>query len=496
MKGAGGNCSSDGRGGYSCSNVDPARYQQAANCGGGCGVTPAPPSTTPPGGGTIPADPIAGTLAPTVGILSGGNSNCQKVQFTYFYINGINTPSGPDVPAKPGQWRGNYQSEHDSVALNLIDVPKIPRPSGKPQNIKVANETDAMYGATHNPSGTDTWAGAQWIADNCPGKNVVWNVPECLMMEAIGNFRAGNFTGHMAPGDLFECIRQSVNVPNFVPGADLRATANDATVQQVVQAILGIYQQEQAGSQTSQTKNYFIVVGHSQGNFFIEGVAYALGINNAGGVGQKIYQERLGLVSLASPTSFERFDASFRSAKIVHHTRADDAINIVGTVQAGLAGVGISGKKPWPPNDPMLWPWPKLRQMGLDIRAAWRASGTQVPQSLFAWDQLIDPSTGVFNPLDGMFCRRLSYDSGVSLNPELYIPLMNSHLLDNYMDDPPATKPGTLMKYNPNLVPWWFAPSTSGVLNCIRRDLLQLKTNLMTGSNQPATTNCSSSSGN
>jgi len=36
MSNAGGNCSSDGQGGYACSNVDAGRYKQAANCGGGC----------------------------------------------------------------------------------------------------------------------------------------------------------------------------------------------------------------------------------------------------------------------------------------------------------------------------------------------------------------------------------------------------------------------------------------------------------------------------
>jgi len=491
MTNAGGNCSSDGRGGYTCTNVDAARYQQAANCGGpGCAVLPGPPGATPPGT-TVPADPIAGTLPPTAGIFDAGGSNCQKIQFTYFYINGINTAMGPDSPPQPGQWRGNYQSEHDTVALNLVDDlsvrqtnPQIPRAGGKLQSIKVANEIDTMYGATHNPSGTDPWAGTQWIADNCPGKNVVYNMPLCLLVQSISQFRAGNFTGHMAPGDLFECVRQSINLPG-VPGVDLQATAQDATVQQVVNAIVGMYQQEQS----SQTKNYFIVVGHSQGNFFVEGVAYALAYNNPGGVGEQIFRDRLGVVSLASPTSYDSLPGTFRTTKIVHHTRADDAINIVGTVGTALGWFGISGKKPWPPNDPMLWPWPSSN--GFDWSFGLASPSGTAPSYLFGWDQLNCNLKGLTcDPLKGMFCKRLSYDSGVSPNPELYSPLMNSHLLDNYLDSPAATQSGKTLKWNPSLVPWKVSPRTTSVLNCIRHDLQQLKINLMKGNNNPVTSNC------
>jgi hypothetical protein len=39
-------------------------------------------------------------------------------------------------------------------------------------------------------------------------------------------------------------------------------------------------------------------------------------------------------------------------------------------------------------------------------------------------------------------------------------------------------------------VTWKFSPSTTPVLNCIRHDLLQLKKNLMNGTNTPVTTTC------
>src|SRR5580658_9802510 len=63
MTSAGGNCTPDGRGGYTCSNVDPAQYKLAANCGNpGCGVSP--PGTAPSGGGSGATAPISGTLPP------------------------------------------------------------------------------------------------------------------------------------------------------------------------------------------------------------------------------------------------------------------------------------------------------------------------------------------------------------------------------------------------------------------------------------------------
>ena len=36
----------------------------------------------------------------------------------------------------------------------------------------------------------------------------------------------------------------------------------------------------------------------------------------------------------------------------------------------------------------------------------------------------------------GRFFNRLGYDPGVNPNPELYTPLLNSHLLENYLIKP------------------------------------------------------------
>lgn len=417
---------------------------------------------------------------------SGDGSNCQQPKFTYFYINGINTQMGPIAASPPGALpRGTYVWEHDSVAVNLVDdssqvTSKIPVATGKVK-IKVANEIDYMYGATHNPSGADPWKGPQWVQQNCSGNAAQANTQLCGLVQWINNYRAGNYTGHMAPGDLFECIMQAITLPGL-PGVDLGGTAQDATVGQVVQAIEGIYQQEQSGSQA---KNYFIVVGHSQGNFFVEAVAYKL--KNSGGIGQKIYQERLGLVSLGSPTSYDMLtDSNFQQTRIVHHTRADDAINVLTPIHGILQLAGGSAKQPWVPNDPMLWPWPASKTWDWLFGLFRASSGTPAPPTMF---NVCNAQSLVCNPAStGTFFQRLGYNSGVARNPELYTPLMNSHLLDNYMDIPTATKPMMLMKFDPSVMPWEISPRTTTVLNCIRGDLVKLKKNLMTGSTDPVTT--------
>src|SRR5262249_26888465 len=149
-------------------------------------------------------------------------------------------------------------------------------------------------------------------------------------------------------------------------------TAELPTVRTIVDAIIGIYEQEKAQREAGRpVKNYFIVVGHSQGNFFVEGVAYRLRYSarySYSGAGRDISATRLGIVSLASPTSYDSLPSDFVVSKIVHHTRADDAINIL----VPLAAV-IPNKHPWPlaGADAALWPWKR-----------------PAPQRFFALDQL------------------------------------------------------------------------------------------------------------
>src|SRR5262249_5543439 len=71
----------------------------------------------------------------------------QAAVFTYFYVNGINTPR------TNADWRGSCASETNLVAENLLDLPPVdlaaPRaPKHGPglPPVRVANESDRMYG--------------------------------------------------------------------------------------------------------------------------------------------------------------------------------------------------------------------------------------------------------------------------------------------------------------------------------------------------------------
>ncbi|MEM7541193.1 MAG: hypothetical protein AAF384_06340 [Pseudomonadota bacterium] len=95
------------------------------------------------------------------------------------------------------------------------------------------------------------------------------------------------------------------------------------------------------------------MIAHWQGNFFAEGVAYRLhkGLDRQG-TGTKIFNKRLGIISLGSPTSYDALPTRYRYDRIKHFTRADDGIVM-------LRAFGGPAKRPWPAKDDLapLWPW-------------------------------------------------------------------------------------------------------------------------------------------
>ena len=255
-------------------NTDTAPAQQPPSNGGidpelgKAGVSSWPSGVPRAGGSSLPAASAAQKAQ--------NNENPPApptAKFTYFYINGINTPRVND------DWRGSCQSEHDTVGINLIGDPsvidpKVPRAQSS-QSIKVANESDQMSDLTCNPSGRDPWADG-WIQQNCSANAAGVVKLACDMLDQINDVRAGGNTG-LSPGDVLQCAQQSINLPPWMPrplGFDIAATAIDPVVLGIVKAIIAIYKEEKTSA--SGAKHYFIVVGHSQGNFFAEGVAYNL----------------------------------------------------------------------------------------------------------------------------------------------------------------------------------------------------------------------------
>jgi len=377
--------------------------------------------------------------------------------FNYYYINGINTPLD-------GVGRGTYRWDRRLIAGNLLDltsrVGQAPqRGGGYDVRVRVADEADVMAPETYNLSGKQP-AFSGLLLSFCDatkaGQFGIGTGMANTLCQAAAWFDEKRAGGALAVGDVIECLRQGLET---FPGATGIAFAADAVVTRDVAArILKTYASEQRQPPESRDTNYFIVIGHSQGNFFTEGVAYRLqsGMDGDSKAANYVFHNRLGLLSLASPTDYNSLPSDFREEKIAHVTRHDDAITM-------LRAFGGKAKRPWPESEDVeqLWPWPPDK-----LQAALRivAPGNQFP--VFATMAITPPPA----------CACPAPDDG------LYIPLLNSHLLDNYLSDPALTEPGRAMNPQASSVMGLSGartPPTKSVLRHVRFELFQLKQKLL-----------------
>lgn len=423
---------------------------------------------------------------------AGGNNNGQqagkpKIVFNYFYINGINTP-------RDGVGRGTCLYDRLMIKGNLLDQgPRVgPGQQVKPTEvptIKVADEVDKFEIETCNPSGTeaktlkvvksfclDTQAGK--FAKAPPFTEELAKLL-CIQAADIDKFRAQGLGG-MSPGDVVEAFRQSLGI-GFVddntgqPITGIEFTARQDEVAKVAGEITRIYEREQAaarrpaqqanaggapGARAPAEKNFFIILAHSQGNFFAEGVAYRMAHGLAGASGVAAYKSRLGILSVASPTNYRSLDQAFLGRAVKDFTREDDGIRALDA----LAFLG--SRVPWTAKLDALWPWKsgklqeRLALVGgrLDFRGV-------VYSPFFATLGMAPPA----EPCPG--CGAL------------YTPLMNAHLLDNYLTDPVAATPG--VEINSEAAAFFAggkarsAATPPAVLRYVRAGLVDLKQSLM-----------------
>jgi hypothetical protein len=424
--------------------------------------------------------------------------------FIYYYINGMNTPVSKiydrNNPDYFGNWRGSCITEHDTFKQNVlgqtVQSPDIPRPSIS-GSIKVGNEIDVMYPPTCNVSGKDPWGG-DWYTQNCTGRNVntAWMAKAlCSLLKTPNGFRGGDaiLGGSISPTDLFECVWQSSFAKSPVPFAPsgIDYTTNQEVVNKIVNSMRSIYSKELQSGSTQ--RHYFIVTGHSQGNFFVEGVAYKLYTSDA--LGQQIFQNRLALISLGSPTSYTTLPANWVASKLKHHTRKDDGINLLLVANAMLKSSNQTPlfKVPWPleGDDAPLWNWsvdPATEFFSLNSHLIPPEVNSRAK---LAATILLQPTDSLVNQYRAIYL--LSYDfflmgaappqgpSPYSIkNPELYSPLLNSHLVENYLCDPAATKPGVPVsnKLAKVLHPLT-SPAVPPLLQQIMTDVKSLKTTLL-----------------
>ncbi len=121
-----------------------------------------------------------------------------------------------------------------------------------------------------------------------------------------------------------------------------------------VNGIVQIYRQE-AANLKAREKHYFNLIGHSQGNFLVEGMAWRLQ-NPAGDDGKALFNTELAVLALASPTDYPSVQQNsaegtrFVGKRLLHATRRDDAI-----LALRSPGPTPLTKVPFNANLPALW---------------------------------------------------------------------------------------------------------------------------------------------
>ncbi len=370
--------------------------------------------------------------------------------FHYFYFNGINTPLD-------GAGRGNYRWDFRMIRANLLDLD--PKPVGfqqrprQPASLKVHPDERNLFNIeTYNPSGTQPmFTRAGWCKDGGPPGN-----PIVRKLCEADKFRAA-YAGGMAPGDIIECLYQSTLRMDSFASTEIEPA-------RLAGIIRRFYETERPGE-----KHFFILIAHSQGNFFAEGTGFLLAKDVNSPAGQFVFRNRLAMLSLGSPTSYESLPPEFVQQKIRHYTRADDAINALHSLNAGALA-----KRPWPVSQalPSLWPWNRYLLQSKLVLAEQCHQGSKIVWCSPLLEVLGNDPFPLCTPEDNPVC-----------NHALYIPLMNSHLIDNYLTDPTLTLPGkpvspAVLSYLPGVgtTPPFVPPP---VLTEVRTGLRELKSTLV-----------------
>jgi hypothetical protein len=379
--------------------------------------------------------------------------------FHYFYINGINTPLNGHPRGEANDPGGTYEYEYGRVRDTLLHTTTV-----------VSDEQDVMGPPTHNWSGKDealtkflglcgpsSRSGATPGADFSSLNNTdaaASRFGDSLVSLACAAQKAWA-GGGLAWGDVIECLAQSLKI------SGIEFTSREAEVIQAADMMLNMVAAEQRTPPQSRHPNFFILVAHSQGNFFAEGIAYRLLHESSGTNGPFIFWNRLGIVSLGSPTRYDSLPADFVNNQIRHITRADDGIHILDA----LSMDGLVSKQPWDRSRDVAPLWP-IRKDELQVAFATGAGPLRV--------------------FDFM-------NMGL---PALATPFMNAHLLDNYLSAPTATP--NVLKGRQREIPWKVAslfdmsairtviqgssspaPAGTSVLGVVQQEVVGLKKALL-----------------
>lgn len=331
-------------------------------------------------------DKVTGTITckhPSGSAIATGNftwNRDKETVFHYFYINGLNTAAG-----LPGlEQEGTCEGERIMVQrlLNELKEPgKLEEPtcnpSGRTRNLGLqAIGMALIIGETSDQ--TLRQATSEYRYSN--------NYIPLDPMQFVNCIRAGNIPsnfnvmdpktylepgGVMAPGDIGEAYKQAKIVETklrvwgggtyYSRESGTTYSMSDPLVSEIVNKINKTVEEEKIAKDNKE--NYFIIIAHSQGNFFAESVAERLkSMPNLANSKEKLLS-RFGVLALASPTNYP----DTPELLVMGFTRENDAILELNKIHPEVIQIenGPSGesfsltretkiKTPMPPTLPPL----------------------------------------------------------------------------------------------------------------------------------------------
>lgn len=223
----------------------------------------------------------------------------EKPVYNYIYINGINTPRG-----NSNDFRGSCLSERRMVQQVLID------------RTRLKDETNKLLETDCNLSGFDG-------------------------TEALRKITTWNAQGvPLSVSDLVQSFLQT-------QGSRNPRVESDRLSGKIVSQMREIMKKE--NDSQSNEQNYFIIVAHSQGNFFAEKIGGELASSNSE-IDQKLVK-RLRIMAIASPTDYTyslNTNSGSTRVKVQHFTRCDDIVLFLPLLKIPIPG--IQSARPFPGN--------------------------------------------------------------------------------------------------------------------------------------------------
>ncbi|MCB0345092.1 MAG: hypothetical protein KDD66_08235, partial [Bdellovibrionales bacterium] len=349
----------------------------------------------------------------------------KRCVFHYFYINGMNTPY-----QVLGADRGDYKEESKRVYDYLVTH----------MANKFPHERHYMMQETPNPSGFDpkreldpvvlsgclALAGAQdkWRCLNVGVSNCIREGYDSLTVNGQG------YPGGAPVGDMIEVLRQGLHL--FGQGLDYSAFNEPTHLVQNIAVQMQIANER--ATVNPNESHFFIVVAHSQGNFFAEAVPYYL---------SKLAPTllpRVGIFAIGTPTDYRRVKKLISERRISTNTRRDDIIRTLEKpLNNAIDEINIFGAR-LDPNVVANQLGGALQQLGI--------STTPAPPNLPALKPKREPLLDTFRPgspqasFSNAVQRCIAIDREQPLNEPppadgLDIPLLDAHLITNYLNDHP-----------------------------------------------------------